>query len=206
MRTDRYPAPGVPAFYRSLCLLCAVGLGAPCAHAVEVHYHYDALGRLTGVTLGEGSTLAYNHDGAGNRTRFSTTRAAVGPDTDGDGIPDALDLCALVFDPQQRDNDGNGIGDQCDDHDHDGVPDALDAFPHDPSEWADHDGDGIGDNADTDDDNDGVLDAAPDNCPFIPNPDQHDSNGNRIGDACEPPDFCWACLPSRGGWRAILDQ
>jgi chitinase len=34
------------------------------------------------------------------------------------------------------------------DSDNDGVPDADDAFPHDPSEWADADGNGIGDNAD----------------------------------------------------------
>ena len=41
------------------------------------------------------------------------------------------------------------------------LPDhAADAFPLDSTEWVDYDGDGTGDNADTDDDNDGVLDAA----------------------------------------------
>jgi predicted nucleic acid-binding Zn ribbon protein len=44
------------------------------------------------------------------------------------------------------------------DSDRDGVPDDEDAFPNDPSEWADNDGDGIGDNADSDDDNDGYFD------------------------------------------------
>ncbi len=36
-----------------------------------------------------------------------------------------------------------------------------------------------------DTDGDGVCDSV-DNCPAVPNPDQKDSNGNGIGDACEP--------------------
>jgi chitinase len=44
------------------------------------------------------------------------------------------------------------------DIDGDNVPDVLDAFPTDPSEWADNDGDGTGNNQDTDDDNDGMTD------------------------------------------------
>jgi hypothetical protein len=47
------------------------------------------------------------------------------------------------------------------DSDGDGVPDAQDAFPSDPSEWADHDGDGLGDNGDPDTVSDAV-DALPD--------------------------------------------
>jgi len=43
-----------------------------------------------------------------------------------------------------------------DDRDGDGVPDDEDAFPDDPTEWADLDGDGIGDNADLDRDGDGI--------------------------------------------------
>ena len=73
------------------------------------------------------------------------------------------------------------------DRDGDGVPDHLDAFPDDASESADGDGDGIGDNRD--------------NCPQVANADQRDSNRNGVGDAC---DLCLECLPSRGGWRAIL--
>ncbi|KAA0003758.1 MAG: zinc ribbon domain-containing protein [Thermoplasmata archaeon] len=44
------------------------------------------------------------------------------------------------------------------DRDGDSIPDDKDAFPDDPTEWADNDNDGIGDNADPDDDNDGILD------------------------------------------------
>ena len=50
------------------------------------------------------------------------------------------------------DYDGDGIPDQFDpDDDNDGVADTEDAFPFDPTEWADNDGDGIGNNADTTD-------------------------------------------------------
>jgi hypothetical protein len=36
------------------------------------------------------------------------------PDADGDGIPDATDLCPAVFDPGQGDRDQDRIGDACD--------------------------------------------------------------------------------------------
>ena len=37
------------------------------------------------------------------------------PDTDDDGIPDTDDNCPTVYNPDQRDTDGDGIGDACDD-------------------------------------------------------------------------------------------
>ncbi|HEY7138310.1 MAG TPA: PKD domain-containing protein [Acidimicrobiia bacterium] len=47
---------------------------------------------------------------------------------------------------------------------------------------------------DVDTDGDGVPDSV-DNCPTVPNPDQADSNGNGVGDACDTPltaAFTWA--------------
>jgi hypothetical protein len=38
----------------------------------------------------------------------------LGPDTDGDGIPDSLDNCTLVPNPSQLDADGDGYGNACD--------------------------------------------------------------------------------------------
>ena len=58
----------------------------------------------------------------------------IGPDGDGDGIPDIADDCANVPDVDQGDEDGDGIGDACD-----VCPDTID-----PSQL-DADGNGIGD-------------------------------------------------------------
>lgn len=48
----------------------------------------------------------------------------------------------------------------------------------------DSDSDGIGDVCDPDIDNDGILNSD-DNCVFVYNPDQRDSDGpDKVGDAC----------------------
>lgn len=48
-------------------------------------------------------------------------------DDDGDGVPDASDNCATVFNPDQVDTDEDGLGDACDpDLDGDGVPNEED--------------------------------------------------------------------------------
>jgi cytosine/adenosine deaminase-related metal-dependent hydrolase len=87
-------------------------------------------------------------------------------DADGDGVPDADDLCPTSWDPQQTDHDGDAVGDACDpcplgadqatcthtpgDIDGDGVPDTTDKCPwhHDPAQ-TDADNDGQGDACDT---------------------------------------------------------
>ncbi|MBI9085331.1 MAG: hypothetical protein JEZ11_17180, partial [Desulfobacterales bacterium] len=69
------------------------------------------------------------------------------------------------------------------DADGDTVPDFWDAFPNDDTEWADADTDGTGDNADTDDDNDGLLDA--DEGPAGTNPYNPDSDGDGLTDGDE---------------------
>jgi hypothetical protein len=73
-------------------------------------------------------------------------------DADGDYIPDAMDSCPSVQNPDQADSDGDGVGDACpvyQDFDGDGVADKEDNCPNiATSDFADQDGDGIGDPCD----------------------------------------------------------
>ena len=76
-------------------------------------------------------------------------------DTDGDGIPDDSDNCPEIYNPDQADSVGDGVGDACRpllagvDNDNDVFPDHID------------------------------------NCPNVYNPDQSDIDGDGIGDVCD---------------------
>lgn len=71
-------------------------------------------------------------------------------DTDADGIPDTTDNCPATPNADQKDTDGNGVGDACDivvvDTDEDGIADAGDNCPlvANPGQ-EDADDDGVGD-------------------------------------------------------------
>lgn len=110
-------------------------------------------------------------------------------DTDGDGINDDVDNCPDTANADQADNDGDGLGDLCDDDDdNDGILDDDDNCPLiSNSDQADNDGDGLGDVCDEDDDNDNVLDAD-DNCPLTANTDQADNDVDGLGDICDDDD------------------
>jgi Tfp pilus tip-associated adhesin PilY1 len=110
--------------------------------------------------------LDTNHDGAvldcGIYTDCDALAAGMTIDdgADGDDIPSDIDNCPNVYNPDQKDTDGDGVGDACD------------AFPNDATQSKDSDGDGVGDSHD--------------NCPFVANPDQQDTDGDGVGDACDP--------------------
>ena len=79
---------------------------------------------------------------------FSNT-AYVPADSDHDGVPDLIDTCVSVPNPDQQDSDRNGRGDACEDYDRDGVPNALDNCISIPNrDQADVDADRIGDACD----------------------------------------------------------
>jgi|GEM_PF-2875461 len=131
------------------------------------------------------------------------------PDTDGDGIPDAIEE-ALGLDPEDVDTDGDTIddgfevGDNFDepvDTDDDGTIDALDDDSDDDglldrdeagddnldTDPIDTDADGTPDFRDSNSDDDSVEDAQ-DNCPLVANDDQADADEDGIGDACADDD------------------
>ena len=111
-------------------------------------------------------------------------------DSDADGVGNVCDNCIAAANSTQTDTDGDGLGNACDNC----------ATVSNPTQ-ADSDFDGIGDACDTDSDNDGILDSdgdgtvdgctggattgCDDNCRLKVNPDQTDTDGDRVGDVCD---------------------
>ncbi len=102
------------------------------------------------------------------------------PDTDGDGVCDAVDNCDSDMNADQLDADSDNVGDVCDncpndingsqlDTDGDDLGDVCDACPFD---------------ADNDIDGDGICGDV-DNCPTTANNDQADADGDDVGDVCD---------------------
>ncbi|NJC26656.1 PKD domain-containing protein [Neolewinella antarctica] len=105
------------------------------------------------------------------------------------------DNCPTVFSSSNRDTDGDGLGDACDDDDdNDGILDTEDCEPLNDavggpiSYFSDVDGDGIGDS-----DSEliactpptGYVAVGGDNCPTAYNPDQSDFDQDGKGDYCD---------------------
>ena len=114
-------------------------------------------------------------------------------DIDGDAVLNGVDNCKLIANPDQADEDEDGLGDACDensalDSDEDGINDDLDNCPNDANaDQADADNDGAGDVCDTnpnDSDDDGIEDDV-DNCPLVDNGDQLDFDDDAVGDGCD---------------------
>jgi outer membrane protein OmpA-like peptidoglycan-associated protein len=115
-------------------------------------------------------------------------------DTDGDGLTDMDELCVFGTNPNNPDTDGDGIRDNVEltgpnptnpldtDTDNDGLADGVedanrngqvDAGETDPNK-VDTDGDGLNDDVD--------------NCRLIPNVNQLNTDGDALGNVCDPDD------------------
>jgi Thrombospondin type 3 repeat len=106
------------------------------------------------------------------------------PDTDKNNVYDYEDNCNGAYNPSQRDTDKDS-----------GEP------PYEPirSGYQDRDPTTGGDTCDTDDDNDGVTDFE-DNCQKDANKEQRDTDGDGIGDECDPfPGSTAGCKVTLGG-------
>jgi hypothetical protein len=118
------------------------------------------------------------------------------PDSDHDGVCDAVDKCPGHDD--RKDQDGDGVPDACDvcpggddkvDTDHDGVPDVCDVCPNDAHDDSDHDT---------------VCDSA-DKCPGFD--DRIDSDGDGVPDGCDPFPNCSGTVDTDGdGVCDSMDQ
>lgn len=117
-------------------------------HSYRVYFDPD---RPVDPVQGESGNLALDND----VLRVAPSAAATNPDyaladTDSDGIPDIKDNCSAVTNPDQRDDNKNGIGDACEDFDRDGVQNIKDNCPNNPNkDQADKDADGTGDACDS---------------------------------------------------------
>jgi len=110
----------------------------------------------------------------------STYSQARFADPDGDGVSNPQDNCPLHFNPVrpldnglQSDTDGDGVGDVCD-----ACPLTAGTTGCTPPKHADDDRDGLA--------------VGEDNCPFVANADQADSDADGIGNVC---DICPSANP-----------
>ena len=125
----------------------------------------SAMGPMPAVTFPDGihnvTLTVTDEDGGSDTDVVVITVTRDDTDTDGDGIRDVEDNCPTVANPNQEQN----------------------------TYYADFDGDGHGDPNDTVKGcvvPKGYVTNSRDNCPTVANPDLKDTDGDGIGDACDP--------------------
>lgn len=115
------------------------------------------------------------------------TKPSAAVDTDQDGVADEKDVCPEVKNADQKDSDGDSIGDACDlDKDNDGLTNDQEVVAGTDSLKADSDGDGYCDGPAWGKIIAGKPSCLPsDNCPVSQNLGQYDTDEDGIGDECD---------------------
>ncbi len=124
----------------------------------------------TGVVQALDAASDSDSDGLLNSVEVTQGTDPLNPDTDGDTLSDGDEVNTHLTDPLDTDSDDDGLTD--------GAEVALGTDPNDP----DHDADGICDGGGT---GGGACTPGPDNCPFISNAGQTNSDPLSAGDACQ---------------------
>jgi len=108
--------------------------------------YFDA-DRYVKSAIGEAGDLSSNKGVVSLGATASIANPQYVPvDSDGDEVPDLTDNCVSVFNADQVDADGNGLGDACEDYDRDRILNANDNCPDVPNvAQTDTDKDGMGD-------------------------------------------------------------
>ena len=111
-------APGttftVEFFASANCDASGFGEGQTYLGSIQVTTGIDCFATFTftGATpAGQPFITATATDPGGNTSEFSDCLTDV--DSDGDGVPDCHDNCPSTFNPDQRDTNGDGVGDAC---------------------------------------------------------------------------------------------
>ena len=99
------------------------------------------------INLGNYTIIPNGLLGSNYQIEYFSNNLVISPDSDSDGVPEDIDNCPTISNPNQLDRDTDGIGDLCDNCISLINPNQLDS-----------DFDGIGNICDVDDDNDGILD------------------------------------------------
>lgn len=112
----------------------------------ELYTVYFQADRPFGSMMGEMPNLSIDRDVKKLSAPVIRMNPSFRPaDTDGDGARDMLDNCVAMANPDQADENRNGLGDVCDDYDKDGIINSKDNCPSHPN-WnqgdTDHDAKG----------------------------------------------------------------
>lgn len=148
----------------------------------------------SGAVVGDGADSDTFVDNAVNGN-IVVANSGTCVDGDGDGVPDASDNCPSTSNPTQENFDADSQGDACDvDDDNDGLIDTSEPatctapLPSHPGRLDPDCDDDLKSDGNLDPDNIGPILVGPDNCVSVVNPTQTNTDGDSLGDACDPDD------------------